>query len=270
MLNPTPLTAPLADKVSVDNPDVTVKPPATDPPALAAMVVKAPLPRVVLPIGPGAANVAPPSDAALMLELHVMPDADVYPRALDDVLQLGTAMAVGDAVDPVAFPKMVFAAWVASDPGVTIPGAFSVPVIVGLAIVGEIANTGPPEPVAAPDSPVATPVPRPDTPVETGSPVPLVSVTEEGVPRFGVVNVGEVDKTMEPDPVTAFPRELATPAPRPETPVEIGRPLPLVNVIADGVPKLGVTRAGEFERTAAPVPVDVVAPVPPFAAVNGF
>lgn len=45
-----------------------------------------------------------------MLELHVIPEADVYARALDDVLQLGSAIAVGDAADPVAFPRIVFAA----------------------------------------------------------------------------------------------------------------------------------------------------------------
>jgi hypothetical protein len=33
---------------------------------------------------------------------------------------------------------------------------------------------------------------------------------------------------------------------------------------------LGVVSVGELERTTEPVPVDVVAPVPPFAAVSGF
>jgi len=32
---------------------------------------------------------------------------------------------------------------------------------------------------------VATPVPSPETPVEIGRPVPLVRVTEVGVPRIG-------------------------------------------------------------------------------------
>jgi hypothetical protein len=33
---------------------------------------------------------------------------------------------------------------------------------------------------------------------------------------------------------------------------------------------VGLAREGEFDRTTEPVPVDVVAPVPPFAAVSGF
>src|SRR5581483_2151199 len=37
----------------------------------------------------------------------------------------------------------------------------------------------------------------------SGSPVALVSVTADGVPRFGVISVGEVASTAEPDPVTA-------------------------------------------------------------------
>jgi hypothetical protein len=39
---------------------------------------------------------------------------------------------------------------------------------------------------------VATPVPRPEIPVATGSPVTFVIVPDAGVPRAGVVNVGDV------------------------------------------------------------------------------
>ena len=35
----------------------------------------------------------------------------------------------------------------------------------------------------------------------------------------------------------------------------IGKPVALVNVTADGVPKLGVTKTGELENTTLPVPV---------------
>jgi hypothetical protein len=45
-----------------------------------------------------------------------------------------------------------------------------------------------------------------------GSPVPLVSVTADGVPRFGVTNVGEVARTSAPAPV-----ELVAPLPPLET-----------------------------------------------------
>lgn len=53
-------------------------------------------------------------------------------------------------------------------------------------------------------SAVATPVPKPEIPVETGSPVALVRVTEVGVPRIGVTNVGEVEKTSAPLPVSSL------------------------------------------------------------------
>jgi hypothetical protein len=65
----------------------------------------------------------------------------------------------------------------------------------------------PPNVVKAPEEPtltasaVATPVPSPDIPVDTGSPVAFVSVTVEGVPRLGVVSVGDVALTTLPVPV---------------------------------------------------------------------
>ena len=54
----------------------------------------------------------------------------------------------------------------------------------------------------------------------------------------------------------------------PVTPVDSGSPVALVSVTADGVPKLGVVRAGEDESTTEPDPVDVVTPVPPFATAS--
>jgi hypothetical protein len=48
----------------------------------------------------------------------------------------------------------------------------------------------------------------PVTPVVNGSPVAFVNVTEVGVPKIGVTNVGLVDKTTEPVPVL-----LVTPVP---------------------------------------------------------
>ena len=43
----------------------------------------------------------------------------------------------------------------------------------------------------------------PVTPVVSGRPVALVRVTDVGVPRIGVVKVGEVPNTNEPDPVSS-------------------------------------------------------------------
>jgi hypothetical protein len=54
----------------------------------------------------------------------------------------------------------------------------------------------------------------------------------------------------------------------PVTPVDNGRPVQLVNVPEDGVPNTGVVSVGEVARTVAPVPVDVVTPVPPFATAS--
>jgi hypothetical protein len=54
----------------------------------------------------------------------------------------------------------------------------------------------------------------------------------------------------------------------PVTPVVKGRPVALVNVALVGVPSTGVTRVGDVDKTALPVPVDVVAPVPPPEAVS--
>jgi len=42
--------------------------------------------------------------------------------------------------------------------------------------------------------------------------------------------VGAEANTTPPDPVTADPNAVATPVPRPETPVEIGKPVALVSV----------------------------------------
>jgi hypothetical protein len=48
---------------------------------------------------------------------------------------------------------------------------------------------------------------------------------------------------------------LMMPAARPVTPVEIGSPVALVSVTAEGMPRLGVTKTGFVAKTAAPVPV---------------
>lgn len=107
----------------------------------------------------------------------------------------------------------------------------------------------------------------PVTPEARGSPVAFVSVIEVGIPKLGVVRTGDVANTNEPVPVSSVtaarklaeegvPKKVATPAPRPETPVEIGSPVALVSVAADGVPRFGVVNDGEVANTTAPVPVD--------------
>ena len=82
----------------------------------------------------------------------------------------------------------------------------------GVTSVGLVANTAAPVPVSSVNAAarlalegvarnVATPVPNPLMPVATGNPVALVSVPDAGVPSTGVTKVGEVDRTVLPEPV---------------------------------------------------------------------
>lgn len=90
----------------------------------------------------------------------------------------------------------------------------------------------------------------PVTPVDRGRPVAFVRVPEVGVPRMGVTSVGLVAKTSAPVPVSSVTaamrfaldgvaRNVATPAAKPDTPVETGNPVQLVKVPVRGVPNVG-------------------------------
>ena len=120
---------------------------------------------------------------------------------------------------------------------------------------------------------VATPVPRPLTPVLIGSPVALVSVAADGVPKLGVTSIGELANTNEPDPVSSVTAvaklaldgvasHVATPAPRP--PILLGvMPVQLVKSPLLGVPSapLNVTNdPAEPTLTAKAVRTPVPAP----------
>ncbi len=153
----------------------------------------------------------------------------------------------------------------------------------GVTSVGDVAKTSAPVPVSFVTAEirfaldgvarkVATPVPRPLTPVAIGRPVALVSVAADGVPRFGVVSVGEVPKTSAPVPVSSdtaairfaldgVPKNVATPVPKPLTPVEIGSPVPFVRTTAEGVPNAGVVSVGDVAKTTLPLPVVVAAEI---------
>jgi hypothetical protein len=54
----------------------------------------------------------------------------------------------------------------------------------------------------------------------------------------------------------------------PLTPVANGKPVAFVRTKAVGVPNAGVTNVGDVARTFAPVPIVVVAPLPPRATAN--
>jgi len=84
-----------------------------------------------------------------------------------------------------------------------------------------------------------------------------------------LVNVGDVANTSGPEPVSSVTadlrlaldgvaRNVAMPEPSPLTPVLIGRPVALVSVAADGVPRLGVTSVGLVANTSEPLPVSSV------------
>jgi hypothetical protein len=89
----------------------------------------------------------------------------------------------------------------------------------GVTRVGEVANTRAPLPVSSVTAAarfsedgvpknVATFVPKPETPVLIGRPVALVRTPEVGVPKAGVIRVGELLRTLLPLPV-----EVVTPVP---------------------------------------------------------
>jgi len=157
----------------------------------------------------------------------------------------------------------------------------------GVTSVGDVANTSDPLPVSSVTAEakladdgvaknVATPVPSPLIPVDTGSPVQFVSVPDVGVPSAGVTSVGDVANTSEPEPVSSVTadarlaedgvaKNVATPVPKPLTPVLIGKPVALVSVPLDGVPNappLTTTAPAEptFMPRAVKTPVPVAVP----------
>ena len=133
-----------------------------------------------------------------------------------------------------------------------------------LSKVGESLKTSTPVPVsfvtaaarlaldAAPRK-AATLGPKPSMPVDTGKPIAFTRLTALGVPKFGVVSVGEVANTSPPDPVSP----VTAAARLPDEGVVRNVAIPVPGVI--GVPK-------------SPLPLDVrmslltpfgVAPPPP-------
>jgi hypothetical protein len=147
----------------------------------------------------------------------------------------------------------------------------------GVTRVGVLANTLAPVPVSSVKAAakladegvaknVATLAAKPETPVEIGRPVQLVRVPEVGVPNNGVVRVGDVANTKRPVPVSSVTADIkladegvaknvATFAAKPDTPVEIGRPVQLVRVPEPGVPNTGVMKVGVLLKTKRPVPL---------------
>ena len=151
---------------------------------------------------------------------------------------------------------------------------------IGVTNVGDVANTKDPVPVSSVTAAaklaldgvaknVATPVPKRLTPVLIGKPVALVKVALDGVPKAGVTNVGLVANTNDPVPVSSVTaaarfaldgvaKNVATPVPKPETPVLMGKPVVFVKTPLAGVPRAGAVNVGLVNVT--PVNVVTVAP----------
>ena len=151
---------------------------------------------------------------------------------------------------------------------------------IGVTNVGDVANTKDPVPVSSVTAAaklaldgvaknVATPVPKPLTPVLIGKPVALVKVALDGVPKAGVTNVGLVANTNDPVPVSSVTaaarfaldgvaKNVATPVPKPLTPVLMGKPVVFVKTPLAGVPRAGAVNVGLVKVT--PVNVVTVAP----------
>jgi hypothetical protein len=129
--------------------------------------------------------------------------------------------------------------------------------------LGELERTTLPDPVepVTPVPPLATgkvPV-TPAVSDTIGKLVQLDKLPDEGVPNAGEVRLGELERTTLPDPVldvTPVP-PLATDK-VPVVPASIGSPVQLVNEPDAGVPRAGVTSAGDVAKTSAPVPVSPV------------
>ena len=114
--------------------------------------------------------------------------------------------------------------------------------------------------VEAPNTPVGI---VPDS-CAAGIPVALVKTIALGVPKLGVISVGEVAKTKLPVPVSSVTavikfaeegvaKKAATPVPIPLIPVVIGNPVAFVSVIDAGVPSIGAVRVTTVPFVVAPV-----------------
>lgn len=100
--------------------------------------------------------------------------------------------------------------------------------------------------------------------------VPDVEPLNVAVPVIvGEPIVGLVPNTKAPDPVSSVTadarfaldgvaKNVATPVPRPLTPVLIGSPVAFVSVAEEGVPSAGVTSVGLVANTRLPEPVSSV------------
>lgn len=182
------------------------------------------------------------------------PETSQSPAVNEMEVTFAAVLVVNETAEPLVISLSMYSPTL---PAATFPPDV-MPTMLGVVSVGDVPKTAAPEPVSSVRAAarlalegvprkVATLVPSPLTPLEIGRPVQLVRVPDDGVPRAGVVRVGEVAKTAAPVPVSSVnadrrfaldgvARNVATPVPSPLTPVEIGSPVAFVNVPDDGVP----------------------------------
>jgi len=94
----------------------------------------------------------------------------------------------------------------------------------------------------------------PPPPVVQAPPASAIRPPAPTSRQWPVVSVPEIG-AKPPVVPTALARAARTPVPAPVNPVEIGRPVPAVNVIKLGTPRLGVTSVGLVAKTIPPDPV---------------
>ena len=133
----------------------------------------------------------------------------------------------------------------------------------GVVIAQFVARQIPPDPETEAARAVPTPVPKLAIP-DIGKPLPFVRVTDEGVPKLGVVIAQLVVKHMLPEPDTFAAKADPTPVPSPVIPA-IGNPVPFVSVILAGVCIANpVGRVVEID----PTPPELVTSTPLFAVAS--
>jgi hypothetical protein len=225
-------------------------PPTVKFPLTEVVEVPAEPPMLMLVVEPATPLV--PMLIVLVVALAVAPVAKLYVDAPVDAVNMFTdcaAVAVFPTVSVVAAPTKFTVVAVVLSKSNDAPPATNDVVIVGL-----VPNTSAPVPVSLVTADakfadegvarnVATLAANPETPVEIGRPAQLLKVPDCGVPKIGVVRVGEVLSTLLPEPVL-----VVTPVPPFATanvPARVTAPLVAV---------LGVRPVVPAENDDTPVP----------------
>ena len=139
-------------------------------------------PAVVDPVPPLATfNVPARVTAPVVAVLGVNP---VVPAVKEETL---AGMVAATVIEPAAFVMVIFEPWVRVVRVKPVPFPISISPLAGVAV-------RPVPPLAIGSVPVTPVLPK-------GRPVALVKTRAEGVPRAGVTSVGDVERTLFPEPV---------------------------------------------------------------------